>query len=81
MVRRDKDFNVLREYLNKVYPHIMVPVIGACKQKKEYEPKFLRNRQNMLQRFMNKICQSETLRACPMLQDFLKYEDEKNFTK
>ena len=43
--RKDKEFNLLREYLVKMYPHILIPALLQHKQKKKFEPKFLKKRQ------------------------------------
>lgn len=72
--RRDKDFNVLRDYLVKAYPHILVPMCPEHHSTKSIDKNFLRKREHLLNKFMNKCMLQEELKGCPILVDFLNFE-------
>lgn len=38
--RKGKDFGLFQEYLNKVYPHILIPCIPELKKDKKNDPKY-----------------------------------------
>ncbi len=79
--RRDKDFNTLRQYLSKMYPHVYIPTCPPHKKMKKYEADYLNKRKRNLQRFLNKVLHSSILRASPMVYDFLTFDNAKDFTK
>jgi hypothetical protein len=61
--RKDKDFVLFQEYLNKVYPHILVPVIPEVQKDRKSSNKYWERRGKELQTFMNKLLQSEDLKT------------------
>ena len=71
--RKDKDFNDLRDYLVKAYPHVLVPACPDFTSMKSVDKSFLRKRESLLTRFMNKLIIQEELRACPILVEFLRH--------
>lgn len=75
--RKDKDFNVLRDYLVKAYPHILVPMCPEHHSTKSIDKNFLRKREHLLNKFMSKCMQQEELKGCPILVDFLSFEGNK----
>ena len=77
--RKDKDFNILRDYLVKAYPHILVPMWPEHHSTKSIDKNFLRKREHLLNKFMNKCMQQEELKGCPILVDFLNYEGNEYF--
>ena len=79
--RRDKDFNVLRDYLVKAFPQILIPAVPTFQSSKSMDKAFTRKRESLLNRFVNKLMIQEDLKACPVVLDFLSYEDSKAFTK
>lgn len=79
--RKDKDFNILHELLCKIYPHILIPGIPELKKASKLDMKALEKRAAHLESFINKILQSEELKSCPVLLEFLKDTDLKGFTK
>jgi hypothetical protein len=72
--RKDRDFNVLRDYLVKSFPHILVSAVPEYHAAKTLDPKFMRKRESLLNRFMNKLMIQEELKASPIVLDFLSYE-------
>lgn len=79
--RRDKDFNVLRDYLVKAFPHLIIPAAPEFHSSKSMDKAMIKRRENLLNRFMNKLMIQKDLRACPAVLDFVSYEDSKAFTK
>lgn len=79
--RKDKDFNVLRDYLVKAFPHIVIPAAPEFHSSKSMDKAMIKKRENLLNRFMNKIMIQKDLRASPVVLDFVSYEDSKAFTK
>jgi hypothetical protein len=79
--RKDKDFCQFQEYLRKVYPHILIPGIPEFKKEKKNDPKFWERRAVHMQNFVNKVLQSEDLRGCPVVVDFIAHKDFKAFSK
>lgn len=79
--RKDKDYILFQEYLNKVYPHILVPVIPEVQKDRKSSNKYWERRGKELQTFMNKLLQSEDLKTWPILVDFIKHQDTKGFSK
>lgn len=77
--RKDKDFNFLRAYLVKAFPHILVPAVPEYQSAKVIEQNFMRKRESLLNRFMNKLLQQEELKACQMLIDWLTIAGNKFF--
>jgi hypothetical protein len=69
--RKDKDFNILRDYLLKAFPHILIPAVPVFHVAKQLDKNFTRKRESLLNRFMNKIMCQDSLRACKMVVDFL----------
>lgn len=61
--RRDKDFNDLRDYLVKLYPHVLVPACPEFTHIKTLDKSFLRKRESLLTRFMNKLMMQKELKA------------------
>lgn len=72
--RKDKDFNFLRDYLVKAFPHILVPAVPEYHSAKILDKNFMRKRESLLNRFMNKLLIQEELKASPILVDFLSFE-------
>jgi hypothetical protein len=69
--RKDKDFNLLRDYLIKSFPHILIPAVPEYHAAKTLDKKFMRKRESLLNRFMNKLLVQEDLKACPIVFEFL----------
>lgn len=61
--RKDKDFNTLREYLVKAFPHILIPAVPEYQNAKSLDKNFLRKRESLLNRFMNKLMLQDELKA------------------
>ncbi|CAI2360426.1 unnamed protein product [Moneuplotes crassus] len=79
--RRDKDFNILRDYLVKAFPHLVIPAAPEFNAYKSMDKSMIKKREHLLNRFMNKLMIQKDLRACPAVLDFVSYEDSKAFTK
>lgn len=69
--RKDKDFNVLRDYLLKAFPHILIPAVPEFHAAKSLDKNFMRKRESLLNRYVNKLMLQDELRACQMVVDFL----------
>jgi hypothetical protein len=61
--RKDKDFVLFQEYLNKLYPHILVPVIPEIQKDRKSSNKYWERRGKELQTFMNTLLLSEDLKT------------------
>jgi hypothetical protein len=61
--RKDKDFVLFQEYLNKIYPHILVPVIPEIQKDRKSSNKYWERRGKELQTFMNTLLLSEDLKT------------------
>jgi hypothetical protein len=72
--RKDKDFNILREYLVKKYPHILVPACPDHFSQTKFEESTCVKKMELLEMFMNKLVKNEELIASPVVLDFLKKE-------
>jgi hypothetical protein len=72
--RKDKDFNSLRDFLVKAYPHVLVPACPEYNSVKSLDKSFLRKRESLLTRFINKLMLQEELKACPLVVDFMSFE-------
>ncbi|CAI2359569.1 unnamed protein product [Moneuplotes crassus] len=81
VTRKDKDFNVLRDYLVKAFPHLVIPAVPEFHSCKSMDKSMTKKRENLLNRFMNKILVQKDLKASPVVLDFLSYEDSQAFTK
>lgn len=79
--RKDKDFAVLQEYLNKMYPHILVPWLPELKKAEFNDTAYWEKRAASCQTFMNHVLRCQELRSCPILMDFLKVADFKAYSK
>ena len=79
--RKDKDFNQFQEYLEKVYPHILVPTIPEFQRDRKGSQKYWERRAREMQTFVNQCLQSSDLKSCPLFMDFIKNKDFKAFSK
>jgi hypothetical protein len=52
--RRDKDFNSLREYFLKAYPHILVPALNDRKSTMKEDEWYVHKRKMVIDKFINK---------------------------
>lgn len=78
VTRKDKEFNTLRDYLVKAYPHVLVPACPEFVQIKTLDKSLLRKRESLLSRFMNKLMIQEELKACPIFVDFMFLDGKKH---
>jgi len=72
---------MLRDYLLKAFPHIIIPAVPDFIASKSMDKNSIRKRECLLNRFMNKLLIQKDLKACPTVLDFLSYEDSKAFSK
>jgi len=79
--RKDKDFNFLRTYLVKEFPHLLVPAVPEYTSAKVIDKNFMRKRESLLNRFMNKLLMQDEIKACPVLIDWLKVPNYKEVGK
>lgn len=79
--RRDKDFNTLREYFEKMFPHVLLPPISDRKNTKKHDDWYIHKRTNILQRFLNKCLDIEELKGSEVFLEFLTNKNSKTATK
>jgi hypothetical protein len=79
--RRDKDFNTLREYFVKAYPHILIPPISSKKNTKKNDEWYIHKRTNLITRFINKWLDIDELKASEVFLEFLTTKNSKTATK
>lgn len=69
--RLDSDFHILRDYLLKMFPQVVIPPLPASKGKKELNARQLAKRQKYYQRFLNACLRSSILKTSTFLVAFL----------
>jgi hypothetical protein len=78
--RRDRDFNILREYLVKQFPHVLIPPISEILYKNSTTSQ-INERKNILEKYVNLILKSDQLKSSNVVLDFLTASNEKVFHK
>jgi hypothetical protein len=78
--RKDRDFNTLREYLVKKYPHVLIPACPEYFTIKELEKSVLRKRQSLLTRFINKLALQKEILASLLVTEFFTERDYKKYS-
>ena len=79
VLRKDADFYILRKYLSKHFPYVVIPPL-PIKKKKDSE-KSIKRRQRFFTRFLQAVCRSEILKSSTYLVEWLKNDDVKEFKK
>ena len=69
--RLESDFVVLRDYLLRTYPQVVIPPIPAPK-KKQITARQLVKRRQYYQRFLNAVLRSQVLKTSKFLVSFLQ---------
>ena len=80
VMRKQSDFNSLRQVLVKLYPGFVVPSLPK-KPLKKLEQSLLNKRKVKLQLFLNDTLRHPVLNTCDFLWKFLSVNDEKEFEK
>lgn len=68
--RLDSDFQILRDFLLRTYPQVVIPPLPAAKSKK-LQPRQLVKRQQYYGRFLNAVLRSQVLKTSKFLVSFL----------
>ena len=76
--RLDSDFKILRDYLLRVYPQVVIPPLPAIKIK-QASARQLRKRQTYFQRFLNAVLRSQVLKTSKFLVAFLSEQNQDQF--
>ena len=77
--RLDSDFLILRDYLLKMYPQVVIPPLPSAKGKKELTSRQLIKRKHYYQRFLNAILRSQVLKTSNFLMAFLQETNQDQF--
>ena len=76
--RLDSDFQILRDFLLRTYPQVVIPPLPAPKAKKAH-PRQLVKRQQYYQRFLNAVLRSQVLKTSKFLVAFLQETNQEQF--
>lgn len=77
--RLDSDFKILRDYLLKMFPQVVIPPLPGNKGKKELSTRQLVKRKTYYQRFLNSVLRSQVLKTSTFLVDFLQEVNQDAF--
>ena len=77
--RLDVDFVMLRKYLGKKYPQVIVPPLPKVDWRKELSKKQLNKKKMYYQKFLSMVLKSKVLRGCRLFVDFMKNTDQYKF--
>ena len=76
--RLDSDFQILRDFLLRTYPQVVIPPLPAAKVKKQM-PRQLVKRKQYYQRFLSAILRSQVLKTSKFLVAFLSETNQEQF--
>ena len=76
--RLDSDFVILRDFLLRTYPQVVIPPLPAGLSKKMM-PRQLAKRQQYYQRFLNAVLRSQVLKTSKFLVAFLSEQSQEHF--
>ena len=77
--RLESDFQILRDFLLRTYPQVVIPPLPTAKGKKELKPRQLLKRQQYYQRFLNAVLRSQVLKTSKFLVAFLSESNQEHF--
>lgn len=77
--RKLSDFFWLRGILCREYPGVYIPPTASKSGAKNFEKDYLEKRLDVLQKFLNALCEHDELRSSPYFSAFLKFSHEGQF--